>query len=128
MKFLKKIKLNTKPELPQSREYNRFKKIKIVNIFSLIILLTTLVTTSYFVYNNVYKILGQLDTIAIVNNIKNFEAINFKNFEDAIVAWDNKNKEVKDLQISRDLFNKTLIITTSTLNTENIVKENIIQN
>src|SRR3989339_1836380 len=117
MKFLKKIKLNTKPELPQSREYNRFKKIKIVNIFSLIILLTTLVTTSYFVYNNVYKILGQLDTIAIVNNIKNFEAINFKNFEDAIVAWDNKNKEVKDLQISRDLFNKTLIITTSTLNT-----------
>ncbi|PIZ95770.1 MAG: hypothetical protein COX80_03500 [Candidatus Magasanikbacteria bacterium CG_4_10_14_0_2_um_filter_33_14] len=114
MNFFKKIKSNTKPELPQSREYNRFKKIKIVNLFSLFILLGTFVTTAYFVYNNVYKTLGQLDTLAIVNNIKNFEAINFKNYEDAVAAWDNKNQDTKELQISRDLFNKTLILPTST--------------
>lgn len=114
MELFKKNLQNKKPEIPQSREYKKLKKIKIVNLFSIIVFLATIVSTSYFVYNNVYKTLGELDAIAIVNNLKNFEAVNFKNYDDAILAWENKNQENQTLQVPRDLFNKTLTIATST--------------
>jgi predicted PurR-regulated permease PerM len=99
----------------QSREYNKLKKIKIFNLFSTLIILGTFSATFLFVYNNVYKTIGQLETLSVIQNIKNFEAINFKNYQETVEAWGNKNQGETIINPSRDLFSNNLILPTSTL-------------
>jgi len=108
-------KTNKKMEtIRQSRDYTRLKKIKIFNIFLLIVVLTTLSTTFWFIYNYVYKTLNQIQDVALIKNIEKIETINFKIYEETITTWQNKNVALDILTPKRDLFNKTLFIPTST--------------
>lgn len=106
--------------MKQSREYNKLKKIKIFNLFSFVIISATFFFTFIFVYNYVYKTLGQIETISLIKNIRNFNSINFKTYEEALVSWESKNKEETVLVPNRDLFNKVLTITTTTSSTPEI--------
>lgn len=112
MKFFTK-----KPEttvIQQSRDYRRLKKIKIFNIFLIIMLVGTLSTTSWFIYNNVYTTIQKITDITLVENVKNFETINFTLYEKTTSAWIEKTSYEYPLLPNRDPFNKTLQIPTST--------------
>src|SRR3989339_1657141 len=96
-----------KTVLIQSRDYKRLKKIKVFNWFSFLIVVLTIASTSWFVYNDVYKTIGQIETLAIIKNIKSFESINFKLYEDTTKAWEEKNQKEKTVTPIRNLFNKS---------------------
>lgn len=117
MLFTKKTDYKT-TTIKQSRDYTRLKKIKIFNVLLFIIVISTLSTTFWFIYMNVYKTLGQIEDIALIKDIKKFETINFKIYEETISAWKEKNIAPKTLVPQRDPFNKILIISTFTSSTE----------
>ncbi|EKE07407.1 MAG: hypothetical protein ACD_18C00095G0002 [uncultured bacterium] len=108
--FTKKIKSPVK----QSRDYTRLKKIKVINIFLLIIVIFTLTTTFLFIYNNVYKTLGQIADVTLIKNNQHLESINFTQYNSAVSAWQGKNIDEDILVPKRDPFNVAITIPTST--------------
>jgi len=116
-----------KTVLIQSRDYKRLKKIKVFNWFSFLIVVLTIASTSWFVYNDVYKTIGQIETLAIIKNIKSFESINFKLYEDTTKAWEEKNQKEKTVTPIRNLFNKssTIAPTSTPQTTETTTSTNI---
>ncbi|OIO19846.1 MAG: hypothetical protein AUJ23_01410 [Candidatus Magasanikbacteria bacterium CG1_02_32_51] len=110
----------------QSRDYTHLKKIKILNIFLFLTVIITLSTTFWFIYNDVYKTLEQIKEITLIQNIQKFETINFKMYEETIYAWQEKNLALNTtLTPKRDLFNKTIVLSTSTLNIEDTTSTSV---
>lgn len=109
------------PTIQQSRDYTRLKKIKIFNIFLFIMLISTLSTTSWFIYTNVYTTIQKISDITLIENVKNFETIDFTTYEKTTSAWTEKTSGESTLIPSRDPFNKTLQIPTTTPQIINII-------
>ena len=118
MKFTLK---KTKGSKHQTREYKSLSRFRMLNILSILLIISVFGVTMWFVYTNIYQTIGKVQTLLLIQSDPHFEPINFKLYNDTTEAWSDKFVDTP-LDILYDPFyNISTQIITSTTSTPDLV-------
>lgn len=87
-------------------EYRSIPKLRVVSIIMIGLMAAVVGSTIFFLYESVYTVIGQIQSITALQGSVAFEAINFERLEKVQAAWDKKHEQ-RDLTILRDPFSAT---------------------
>ena len=84
-------------------EYRSIPKLRLVNIVVIGLMAAIVGSTTFFLYESVYTVIGQIQAITALQSNVSSEAVNFEQLEKVQAAWDKKHDK-KNLDLRRDPF------------------------
>ncbi|MFA6427251.1 MAG: hypothetical protein WCW16_02275 [Candidatus Magasanikbacteria bacterium] len=102
--------------LDEPHEYRSAQSLRIINFLVIGATIAILGVSAWFIYSYIYLTIGKVENIMLINTAPHFEPINFKSYDDAMDAWNNKN-ELPVQEIIVDPFYPQTSTTTSTATT-----------
>lgn len=103
------LKKKTEYDLPG---YRQFKNLRLASLIIMAVMGAILVFCGYFVYNNIYGAIGEMQSIILLKSQGNSGVIDFDRLEKVQAAWDKKHDNSK-AETLRNLFITTAVNTSN---------------
>lgn len=95
-------------------EYRQFSKLRLLSILIIGFFVTILSIGIYFVYNNIYETINEIQSIVVMKSEFGAEIINFDSLEKVKTNWNLKHQN-NNLELKRNPFvfiDNTIVTTT----------------
>ena len=99
------------------KEKNGFSNIFFSGIVIILIILSGILATTWFLYTNIYQTLDKVESISALQSNPNFEPIDFRLYNETQKAWEEK-QTTAPLENLRDPFNLIIIEESNEENSE----------